>query len=123
MRMGEKDMRVIDLDNFKIISVNRKYTIAKYARSLILSPEYREFKKLIGLFCKKGIRFEAKPLCVHIHHSSRLDVDNPVKCIIDGLQEAGVLENDKLIEDLRVTLDRKNTGRLTVDIEYLEETA
>jgi Holliday junction resolvase RusA-like endonuclease len=50
-------------------------------------------------------------------------VDNPVKCIIDGLQEAGVIKNDKLIEDLHVTLDRKKTGRLIVDIEYIENIA
>jgi len=111
-------MRVIDLDNFKLVSVNRKYTIARNARKLILSGEYRTFKEQIGFFCKRDIQFESKPLSMRIHHSSNLDVDNPVKCIIDGLQEAGVIQNDKLIEDLHVTLDRKKTGRLTVDIDY-----
>ena len=113
-------MRVIDVQNIKLVSVNRKYTIAAGRRTLVLSPEYRNFKKVIGMVANKSRTF-TKPVQVHIFHSSNLDVDNPVKCINDGLQECGVLANDKLIKRQIVDVDHKNEGRLTVDIEEIEE--
>lgn len=113
-------MRVIDIQNIKLVSVNRKYTIAKGRRQLVLSPEYRNFKKLIGIVANKSKQF-TRPVQVTIFHSSNLDVDNPVKCINDGLQECGVLANDKLIKRQITEVDHKNEGRLTVDIEELEE--
>lgn len=113
-------MRIIDVQNIKLVSVNRKYTIAAGRRTLVLSPEYRRFKRIIGMVANKSHTF-TKPVQVHIFHSSNLDVDNPVKCINDGLQECGVLANDKLIKRQIVDVDHKNEGRLTVDIEEIEE--
>lgn len=113
-------MRVIDIENIKLTSVNRKYTIGRGRRSLILSPEYRAFKTTISHIARRAVTF-SNPVRVKIFHSSRLDVDNPVKCIIDALQDAGVLTNDRLVKSLIVDVDHKNEGRLTVDIEEIKE--
>jgi len=106
-------MRVIDVQNMKLISVNRKYMVAR--GRLILSPEYRAYKKTIGIICRKGRKFDGD-LEVVIRHSSKLDIDNPVKATLDALQEAGVYANDRQIKRLIVENDFKNSGTLTVDI-------
>lgn len=113
-------MRVIDIENIKLTSVNRKYTIARGKRQLVLSPEYRTFKTAISRSARRVTEFTT-PVRIRIFHSSRLDVDNPVKAIMDGLQDAGILANDRLVKSLIVDVDHKNEGRLTVDIEELEE--
>lgn len=107
-------MRVIDIQNIKLTSVNRKYMVAR--GRLILSPEYRSYKKTIGIIARKGRVFEGD-LEVTVRHSSKLDIDNPVKATLDALQEAGVYLNDRQIKRLIVENDFKNSGTLTVDIE------
>jgi len=106
-------MRVIDVQNIKLTSINRKYMVAR--GRLILSPEYRAYKKTIGIICRKGRKFDGD-LEVVIRHSSKLDIDNPVKATLDALQEAGVYANDRQIKRLIVENDFKNSGTLTVDI-------
>ena len=107
-------MRVIDIANIKLTSVNRKYMVAR--GRLILSPEYRDFKRTVGIVARKGRTFDGD-IAVTIRHSSRLDIDNPCKAILDSLQEVGVYHNDKQIKRLIVENDFKNSGTLTVDIE------
>ena len=107
-------MRIIDAQNIKLTSVNRKYMVAR--GRLILSPEYRNFKRLIGLIARKSHTFNGD-IAVTIRHSSRLDVDNICKATLDALQECGVYRNDRQIKRLVAENDFENRGTLTVDIE------
>ena len=107
-------MRIIDAQNIKLTSVNRKYMVAR--GRLILSPEYRNFKRLIGLIARKSRTFDGD-IAVTIRHSSRLDVDNICKATLDALQECGVYRNDRQIKRLVAENDFENRGTLTVDIE------
>ena len=110
-------MRVVDAQNIKLASVNRKYMVAR--GRLILSPEYRAYKKMIGIIARKGRTFSGD-IAVTIRHSSRLDVDNICKATLDALQECGVYENDRQIKRLIAENDFANRGTLTVDIEELD---
>ena len=110
-------MRIIDAQNIKLTSVNRKYMVAR--GRLILSPEYRNFKRLIGLIARKNHTFDGD-IAVTIRHSSRLDVDNICKATLDALQECGVYRNDRQIKRLVAENDFENRGTLTVDIEELD---
>ena len=107
-------MRIIDAQNIKLTSVNRKYMVAR--GRLILSPEYRNFKRLIGIIARKSHTFDGD-IAVTIRHSSRLDVDNICKATLDALQECGVYRNDRQIKRLVAENDFENRGTLTVDIE------
>lgn len=91
-------------------------------------PRYSDYKKglvsallmVSGSFNPAG-RFR---LVVDAYRSTRrvVDVDNLAKSVMDALQEAGLVDNDSQIEDLRVRkhLDRENP-RVIFSLEKIRE--
>ena len=106
-------MKVLDAENIQLVSVNNKYTKNRSGR-LILTNEYRQFKKTITTLCKK-VKID-KPYEVKIWFSGRHDIDNCIKPILDGLQAAGVISNDKHVYKLNVTKTTGKKTRLVVEV-------
>jgi Holliday junction resolvase RusA-like endonuclease len=111
--------RVIDLNEVKLTSVNRKYILSK--GRLVLSKEYRDFKKMISLCCRKKQKWNIPiRVIIRFDYASRFDIDNPCKPILDGMQDAGIISNDAIIKQLFVIKDSGyKKGRLTIDIAEL----
>lgn len=113
-------MKVLDVENIPIVSVNRKYIKGRNGR-LILSREYREFKNNVAKLCRKCAI--EKPYIVNISYSGRNDIDNSIKPILDALEFAGVLCNDKYVHELRVRKIPAKHTRLIVEVETMQEVA
>jgi Holliday junction resolvase RusA-like endonuclease len=93
-------MKVLDLKGADLISVNEKYGYNPKSGKLYLSSKYRAFKELIVANCvKEKIQ---SPYEVFIKLVANLDIDNPLKPILDGLESAGVIDNDKNVHCLVV---------------------
>ena len=104
---------ILDIENIKITSVNRKY-----GKGFYLTNEYRTFKSVISHNCRRGIAIKP-PYRVQIFLAMYLDIDNPVKCILDGLADAGIIDNDRNITELLVIkepIKKNKLGRIKVDI-------
>lgn len=79
-----------------------------------VTAEAKAFKAAMCLLSKRaGIlpaveRYEVEAH-IYLGHGQRGDVDNFAKCLLDGLQEAGIIESDALVSDLilRRRRDRK----------------
>lgn len=98
-------LKVIDLKDIKMTSINEKYSVGKN-RKLFLNKKYLDFKNLLSLVCRK-VDVE-KPYRVDIYLKGYLDIDNPIKCILDSLI---CLENDRYIEELHVYKTPLKRGR------------
>jgi Holliday junction resolvase RusA-like endonuclease len=89
-------MKVIDIENIKIPSVNRMRI-----KMQVLSKEYRLCKKMLSNIC---IMEKIKgPYRVEIYINTYKDIDNCVKMIIDSMADAGVIDNDKNVVQLYVS--------------------
>jgi Holliday junction resolvase RusA-like endonuclease len=95
---------------------------------IILSAEYKAFKKAVGDYVLENRvpRFKLKgALAISMQlkppASARdFDIDNRVKCCLDALAGAGVIENDKFIDLLLVRRSNPATrGSVFVRIEEM----
>jgi Holliday junction resolvase RusA-like endonuclease len=118
-------MIVLSIKNIKFASINEKYCKNKQGR-LYLSKPYREFKEIIQMCCRKdNLRNNGcikSPYRVIIHFSAYHDIDAFLKPVIDGIQAAGIIDNDKNIHELYVfkkPLKRGEVGNLKVEIETI----
>lgn len=108
-------MKIIELENIKIPSVN-----GKYIKIGVLSKEYRLCKNLLRNSCvRKKIN---GPYRVEIYIDTYKDIDNCVKIIIDSMAEAGVIDNDKNVKQLYVSKEFLKKGKpenLIVNVETI----
>ena len=107
--------KVIDIDNILLASINRKYRVSQAGGKWILTRQYRDMKKLLTMVSKKG-RLDP-PYRIDIQMQTFIDIDNPVKCIQDSLQAAGIIDDDMNVLQLNVTkqpLPKGQPGRLVV---------
>jgi Holliday junction resolvase RusA-like endonuclease len=93
-------MKVLDIKSIGLASVNKKYEINRATGTLYLSRAYADFKKLIQLSAAKA-RI-SPPYSVRIDIATKADIDNAIKPILDGLQAAGVIDDDKNVIELTV---------------------
>jgi Holliday junction resolvase RusA-like endonuclease len=108
-------IKIIDLDNIKLVGVNKKYVDRKFH----LSKEYRDFKKL--LFCTVKNVVIPKDHKVLIIMETALDIDNPIKPILDGIEK--VFKDDKnikILETRKIAIKRGKTGRLRIYADTLK---
>lgn len=89
-----------------------------------VSKEAKAFKAAFVVFCR-GQRIEAEAYKVSVHFylgsGQRGDVDNFLKCALDGLTEAGVIRTDAAITHLIAQKSRdKENPRTEFTIESLE---
>jgi Holliday junction resolvase RusA-like endonuclease len=108
-------MKVLDIQGQDLASVNEKYGYNPKTGKLYLSPKYRAFKEMVAALCvKKKIQ---SPYEVLIRLVSNHDIDNPLKPILDGLQAAGVIDNDKNIHRLLVIkIPEKDAGEQLLEV-------
>ena len=102
-------IKIIDLDNIKLCSVNNKYA----SRSFSLSKEYRDFKKLLFTMVKNVIIEPDQKVLIIME--TALDVDNPIKPILDGIEK--VFKDDKhvkILETRKIQIKRGHSGRLRI---------
>jgi hypothetical protein len=100
---GKKKMiKIIDLENIKLCSINKKYY-----KNFNLTQEYRDFKLLISLSCK-NIKIEP-PYEMKIEVSTAMDIDAPIKPILDGLNGQAI-DDDRNILKLTVIKEKIKRG-------------
>lgn len=109
--------KVLDLKKIKLCSVNNKYK----NRSYKLTPEYIAFKNLIFYSLKNPPIKLNKPYKVYIYLKTFLDIDNPVKAILDSMAEKKLIINDKKV--LRLIIDKveEKKGYPSDLVIYLDE--
>jgi hypothetical protein len=108
--------KVISLDNIKFASLNKKY----YG-NFGLTKEYREFKKFLTFNCS---RWDIDPpYRVEIYVNAYQDIDNFIKPVLDSMQDAGAINNDKEVLSLKVKkiqIKRGQAGSLDVYMGHYE---
>lgn len=97
-------MKVIDLDNIKFVGINKKFY-----RNFSLTNEYRKFKELLILSCAKA---KIQPYYqIIIYMETYHDIDAPIKVILDALETAEVIDNDRNVINLMVHKKFNKRGR------------
>lgn len=86
--------------------------------------KYSQWKRDFGLYCLGAVRTEG-PFKVTIlfytrNGKMRPDIDNAAGAVLDALQEAGVIENDRHARELHAAL-RIGTPQIQVVIEPFPE--
>lgn len=112
--------RIVDISEIKLTSINQKYIFNPRIHRLALSPKYAAMKRLI-----ESVVVKAKclpPYKVVISISTYLDLDAPIKCVLDAIKPA--ITDDRDIVELHVykePLKRGVAGYLRVDIGSIAE--
>lgn len=111
-------MKVLELKNVQLASVNAKYGVNQRTGRLFLTPQYRLFKELVACMCK-AVEIDP-PYSVTIDIKTCMDIDNAIKPVLDGLQSAGIITDDKHISALHIYKTASKKGApsdLTVYVE------
>lgn len=96
-------MKVIDIKNIKMNSINQKFGYNPKTRKLYSNSEYKQFKAcLINELNANHVNQIAPPYYVDIYMETYLDIDAPIKAILDALQEHGCIINDRDVLSLSV---------------------
>lgn len=112
---------VIDLENVHLACINQKFGYNPKTGRLFATAQYKDFKKLLVMSAKKGAI--KAPYHVKIEFSGRADIDAHIKPILDSLQIAGILDNDKSVMRLSVfkrNPERRGETRLKVGVETIK---
>ena len=97
-------MKVIDIENIKIASINNKYGVNRRTGNLFITPEYRDFKALMIASARK-YKIDP-PYIVQIEIGTYIDIDNCIKPILDALESRGIIDNDKNV--LRLDVEKES---------------
>lgn len=108
----------IDFDNIKIPSINDKFGFNPKSHKFYLNDNYRKFKELIS----KSVRIKniPGPYTVIISSKSYQDIDNAIKCILDGLQAGGCIDDDKNVLELhvrKIPVGKKDRQTLSITVQ------
>lgn len=112
--------KIISLKNIKFSSLNYKFAV--YNGRMILTKQYRDFKKLLYISAHP-LKNILPPYRIKIVMQTSLDIDNPIKCIIDALETKGILKDDKYVEELiliKKPMKRNENGSLDVWVGTIE---
>lgn len=104
--------KVIDLEDFNLKSVNDKFVKSKFTGKFCLKTEYKVFKQILQYAIKKPKVKLDPPYAVHMFIETCLDIDNPIKAILDAL-EGIVIKDDKLIHRLIVDKKPRERGQMS----------
>jgi hypothetical protein len=102
-------MKVLDIENIKIIGKNEKY-IKSFTGRLILSDAYKSFKKEIyySLLDKK---FDP-PYYLYMRFWMYHDIDAPLSVILDAMEKRKIIKNDRYIKTLNINKEEIKKGKL-----------
>jgi len=95
-------MKILDVENIKIPSINGKFGYNPKTGRLYLQPKYKAFKDTLE---KMVIQFSLNekiepPYSLKINVSTALDIDNFIKPLQDSLKQAKLIDDDKNILQL-----------------------
>lgn len=107
---------LLEFKDIKIPSINEKFGRNKQG-ILYLNKIYADFKRLLQLTCLNEKFKPPYKIIIGIH--SYIDIDNGLKCFLDGISKA--LSNDKDILQLEIFKIRNKRGKNSKLIIYLEE--
>lgn len=96
-------IQILNIKNIRMCSVNNKYI----GRSFAISPDYRNFKKLIKALTKK---IPCKPpYYFYVELKMYMDIDNPMKVIQDAMCEKLEI-NDRDILGVHIVKETQKRG-------------
>jgi Holliday junction resolvase RusA-like endonuclease len=90
----------IIIEDMKIPSINEKYGFNTKSKKMYLNENYRTFKEYIAHLVK--IKNIPSPYMVIISWKTYHDIDNAVKCILDGLKLGRCIDDDKNVLELHM---------------------
>ena len=99
-------MKVLSIENIKIVGKNQKYY-----KNFALTNEYRNFKKEIEYCIVKPSEKILRPYRVTIEFTMYHDIDAPVQTILDALESAGIIDNDRYITELNIVKNTTKRGK------------
>lgn len=118
-------MIILNLKNVKLPRINDRYD-----RNFSLKKEYRERKEELEWQIAasiRGMKPIVPPYAVVIEVGTHYDLDSFVKPLLDSMQKAGAIDNDKNILGLAIdktTVKRNEANWIKVDLShYAEKTA
>lgn len=86
------------------------------------TPEVKQTEQLIALAAKTAIRTTfAGPVRLQVTFRGKNDLDNALGVIFDGLQQSGVITNDRQIRRLVVDFDEARTTGFDLTLSPLDE--
>jgi hypothetical protein len=116
---------LLDVENIQFVGKNRKYTIARGKKCLILSPEMRVFKQILQIACRPASI--APPQRLYIELTCYHDIDAVIESVIDAVKEKAFANHDDAdIEEvhiLRIKGKKGKPGRIRAWAEPIEKEA
>ena len=106
----------------RAVGVNQRSTIRRAGRHgnpfIARSSPYRSFTNHLTthILSLHPPRHLPPPLSVHITHASAHDIDALIKPILDSLEAAGVIQNDRLITSLLVSKHPAKRGHTSLQV-------
>lgn len=78
------------------------------ARGTYMPPEYTEWKRDFGTHCRGvkpfgGVGFGISVRFVTATGRMRCDLDNALGAVLDALQDAGIIQNDRFAESIQAS--------------------
>lgn len=108
-------MKVIDIKSIKMSSINQKFGYNPKSGKLYNNSEYKQFKELLKQnMLERHIKPIASPYFVDIYMETYVDIDAPIKAILDAMKSYGVIDNDKNVLQLSVQKKEIGKGKLSV---------
>ena len=98
---NKKLFKVIDLEDIQLKSLNNKFTVSRNSNRICLKKEYEIFKHILSYSIGELEKPLDPPYFVYIYMETYLDIDNPLKPILDTL-EGPAIQNDRQIRRLLI---------------------
>ena len=118
---GVKKMLIVDIENIKLPTINNRYGVNSKTGQLYLSSEYRRFKRDLVNCCRKVIILP--PYSIIISQKTYKDIDATIKILLDSLQQARVIKDDKFIINLhiiKIPILKGQPESLKIDVEHID---
>ena len=95
-------MKILDVDNISIPSINKKYGYDSKSGRMYTTPAVIQYGKR---------PMAQPPYSVKVEVSTALDIDNFIKPLMDGMQKSGIINDDANVHELiiRKTPVKKGT--------------
>lgn len=90
-------IEVIRIYDFKMVSINGKYKTSTFK----LSTAYKNFKTILFYSLKRLPELLKPPYKITIYVKTYIDIDNPLKPILDTLEDT-IIENDRRVIHLEI---------------------
>ena len=113
---NSKSDQILNIET-KLPTINSKLSINKKTGKFFASQEYKNFKNIIYMFLKR-IKVK-KPYALYIEIETHIDIDNPIKPVLDAIEQSGIIDNDKYVERLYIdkkTIKRNEQNRIKINI-------